>query len=186
MRNKVAPNLVLILALAGCQRGEEPPAAQAPPAGKRAAPPPAAARAQPPPAQEEEEPVYAGPDVAVDEPLPPFDEIGATPDVVAAGEFHGGDAGHAASGRFRIYQIPESRLLRIEDLRVADAEDLELALLPAAGSLDGAVVLAALKGISGNQNYLMDVKLALGRYAALAVISRKQNRVYASASIGAG
>lgn len=106
-------------------------------------------------------------DFAVDEPLPPFDEgFDGIPELVARGEFVG-IAPSEAVGQVQLYAISDgSYLLRLENLRVSNDVDLQLRLRTATA----AIKLGALKGTSGNQNYLIEPTKAKG-FTALEIYS---------------
>jgi len=159
----------LMLFLAACGKTEAP----AVPAGAPTAPPSAAVETPEVPA--------LNPDYVVDEPLPPFDEGGGRPSLVAQSAVSSG-------GQMSLYEAPDgTRLLRFEDLSVAAAPDLEVVLsksaAPSAEDFAAAISLGALKGARGNQNYLVSSKLALKPLQTVAVISRSQNVVLATAPL---
>ncbi len=125
----------------------------------------------------------ANPEYVVDEPLPPFDEGGGRPRLVAQSAISSG-------GMMFLYEAPDgTRLLRFEDLSVERAPDLEIILTrakaPTSGDFSDAISLGALKGVRGNQNYLVSRKIVLGPMQAVAVISRQQNAVIAVAPLTA-
>lgn len=158
----------MVLPLAACNRQESP--AAAPKAAAPASAPIVAADAPAAPA-----------DYVVDEPLPPFDEGGGRPRLVAQSTVSTG-------GMMFLYEANDgTRLLRFEDLSVAAAPDLEIVLTksatPTLADFAGAVSVGALKGARGNQNYLVSSKVALKSLQTVAVISRGQNAVIAVAPL---
>ncbi|MEK6806139.1 MAG: DM13 domain-containing protein [Pseudomonadota bacterium] len=123
------------------------------------------------------------PDYVVDEPLPPFDEGGGRPRLVAQSAISSG-------GSMVLYEAGDgTRLLRFEDLNVNAAPELEVVLTksatPTAADFADAIRVGALKGVRGNQNYLVSSKVALAARQAVAVISRQQGTVIAFAPLTA-
>ncbi len=96
------------------------------------------------------------PDVPADESMP-----GATPTVVAQGEFVDADLVHKGSGRAILYALPDGgHVVRFEDFRSTNGPALVVYLAKhesptrAADVTDGGFVkLGKLKGNVGNQNY---------------------------------
>ena len=90
------------------------------------------------------------PDAGGDGPLPPSDEGGGQPKLVARSAVSSG-------GQMFLYEAADgTRLLRFEDLSVGSAPDLEVVLprsaAPTAADLDSAVAIRAPNGARGNQN----------------------------------
>ena len=114
---------------------------------------------------------------SLDEPLPPFDEIGADL-VVRSGALSG------VAGKVTLYQIPEGEaLLRFEGLRARSAVGVDVWL---ARSLEpGAphVSLGALKARAGNFNYLVEPDMAPEDYAAIVLYATAEKSALASANL---
>ncbi len=153
--------------------------------GKQEAPPPAPKAAAPAsaPVTTEDAPA-ANPDYVVDEPLPPFDEGGGRPQLVAQAAVSSG------GGTMFLYEAPDgTRLLRFEDLNVSATPDLEVVLTqsaaPTSDDFAEAIRIGALKGARGNQNYLVSSKIVLKPLQSVAVISRPQGAVIAFAPLTA-
>lgn len=106
--------------------------------------------------------VTAAPVFAVNEPMPPVDESVGAPQLMVEGQLNPLLPERDVSGNVRVYRMPDrSALLRIESLQIADkTSDLDVVLTRQAepktqADLAGMLPVAALKGASGNMNYMI-------------------------------
>jgi hypothetical protein len=109
--------------------------------------------------------------------------------VVAAGSFIAGSVpGDTASGNAIIYQLADSsRVLRLENFAATNGPDLFVVLSPSASpeaeGLGDYVILDALKGLSGNQNYELAADLDLAAYRSVVIWCRAFNIVFGYATV---
>jgi hypothetical protein len=145
-----------------------------------AAPAPAAPAAFVPP----EEEWTAG--VAVDEPLPPFEDDGGIV-VVLQSTWRARDAELPVSGDVIVYEAPDgSRLLRLENLRAPPGRRIDLTLSRSDGADQQAAnatlaTVGVLKGPSGNMNYLLDARPDFAGVRAVVLTDRETGRILAVA-----
>lgn len=171
------------------------------------APPPPAADAADPPADADQlntdaapassDPAEAmrraasEPDTAVNEIMPPMDEIPPAALRMRSGRLRGADDLHRGSGRVRFYQTDYGDgLLRLEDFRVTNGPDLVVLLAehPEPRSANdiqaGHLLLGELKGNIGNQNYSVAGRDDLNRYQSAVIYCRLFHVVFATARLG--
>lgn len=124
--------------------------------------------------------------VAVDEPLPPLEEIsGIVTDSIS--NWSVADPEVEISGKVLLYTAPDgSRLLRLEDLRTPKDLRIDLALSNSARPASpeearAARVVGALKGPSGNMNYLLEAGISLNGVVSFVLLENGQGRILASA-----
>ncbi len=178
--------LIAALCLTACGKKTETPPAQAPERAEHV--PPAGPQTAQAPEQAEPVPVIAGEEVSINEPMPPVDEEGAPPKITAQGKCRGADAQHPVTGDVVIYDAGSgSRLLRIENLKAAGAGDLGLvhSVEPAAADVTAMASLGALKGASGNMNYLVERKLELAPPRSLVLLARDTHALVGICSLEA-
>ena len=167
--------LAALVCLSACGKKPDAPAALAPEQAEHVVPSVPQTTSVSAPEQAEHLPVIAGEEVSINEPMPPVDEEGAPPKITAQGKCQGADAAHSVSGEVTIYDAGfGSRLLRIENLKSQGAGELGLAhsAAPAAADVTAMASLGALKGASGNMNYLVERKLDLAPPRALVLVAR--------------
>lgn len=138
-----------------------------------------------------EPPVPAAPPaVAIDEHMPPIDESKGAPQLMLTGQLLPLNPEQDVSGNVMLYKMPDqSHLLRIENLHFINAApDLDLALARIASphspeDLQNLLALGALKGPSGNMNYLIPKEQDVSEMHSLVLLLRGDNQLFASASL---
>lgn len=133
----------------------------------------------------------AEPDTAVNEFMPPMDEIPPEALRMRSGRMRGADELHKSSGRVRFYQTDYGDgLLRLEEFRVTNGPDLVVLLAehPEPRSADdiqaGHLLLGELKGNIGNQNYSIAGRDDLDAYQSAVIYCRLFHVVFATARLG--
>lgn len=99
--------------------------------------------------------------------------------VIASGSFHG--VAHETMGTATVHQLADgSRVLRLTDFHTSNGPDVQVYLVAANDAKDndtvtkaGFVLLAALKGNQGDQNYTLPADLDLGKYRAVTIWCRR-------------
>lgn len=129
-------------------------------------------------------------DVAAMMPDHPMDEeMPATPEVLAQGNFQDADSFHQGSGTATLYQLPEgAHVLRFEDFQVTNGPDLHvlLATNPNAtdhDSLGEYIDLGSLKGNIGSQNYEIPADVDVSQYAGVVIYCMPFHVVFATAAL---
>ena len=180
---KIFP-LMLTAMLLACGNKEAAPPAQATPAPAASAP----ASAQAPAAEPEPAPAESVSSVAINEPLPPFEEDSGIV-LTSKSLFKVSDSSLLISGDVFLYEAPNgSRLLRLENV-LAPKEiliDLAFGRVPEPKSEDdarSAVVIGALKGPSGNMNYLLEKTVDISPVRSFVLLEHGKPRVLASAPL---
>lgn len=114
---------------------------------------------------------------SLDEPLPPFDEIGAEL-MVRSGILNG------IPGTVTLYQIPDGEaLLRFEGLRARSVAGVDVWLARSEEPGAAHVSLGALKARAGNFNYLVEAELRPEDYPAVVLYATAAATVLASATL---
>lgn len=133
----------------------------------------------------------AAPDTAVNEFMPPMDEIPTEALRMRIGRMHGADKLHQGSGQVRFYLTDYGdALLRLEEFRVTNGPDLVVLLAqhPEPRSADdiqaGHLLLGELKGNIGNQNYSIAGRDDLDTYQSAVIYCRLFHVVFATARLG--
>ena len=123
-------------------------------------------------------PEAATPGIAVDEPLPPFeDDSGII--LYAQGALRMSDSAQPVSGEVFIYEAPDgSRLLRLEN--VFSSKELRIDVAVQGETLR---MIGPLKGPSGNMNYLLERGFDLSGTTSIALVESGSGRVLALAPI---
>lgn len=180
--------LPLLLALAACGKTETPPAAGTPAETAASAAEDSLAPMAQPMTEADAGAEPAALSVAVNEPLPPFED-GSGIVLAARGSFQALDKDLPVSGEMYLYEAPDgSRLLRLENLQSSKDLRLDVALsrnaapASATDALDAALI-GALKGPSGNMNYLLPRGTDLSAIRAIALVEHGQPRVLAYATL---
>lgn len=124
-------------------------------------------------------------DVAIDEPLPPFEEDSGIV-MASRSPLKPADASLAISGDVFLYEAPDgSRLVRLENLKTPRELRVDVALSRSAnpGSAEAAEarVIGGLKGSSGNMNYLLEGGYDLKGVQSFVLLEHGQPRVLAAA-----
>ena len=115
----------------------------------------------------------------------------AAPRVIAGGLFRGLE--HETSGSAMVLESGGGLMLRLEDLRTSNGPDLAVILSPTAASEDSwtaygqgdIVVLGALKGNLGSQNYTLPAGIELGRYRSAVIWCRRFHVAFGAAPLSA-
>lgn len=130
------------------------------------------------------------PALAIDERMPPIDESKGAPQRMLTGQLLPLNPEQDVSGNVTIYKMPDqSHLLRIENLHFVDkAPDLDVALARVASprspeDLQNLLALGALKGPSGNMNYLIPREQDVSEMHSLVLLLRGDNKLFASANL---
>lgn len=133
----------------------------------------------------------AQPDQAVNEFMPPMDEIPPEALRMRRAVLSGADEVHQARGEVRFYQTDfGDGLLRLEEFRVTNGPDLVVLLSkhPQPADADdlrqGHLVLGELKGNIGNQNYSISGHDDLDEFQAAVIYCRLFHVVFATATLG--
>ncbi len=128
-------------------------------------------------------------------PVPTQDQPGAIPkgaQVIVTTDFKKLDALHLAEGKVTIYRlIDDSILMRFSPFKVTNGPQLVVILSPnddprTVKDLDGVVSgfrVGALKGTTGDQDYIIPKELPLGRYNTVVIFSEGLQVVYSSAPL---
>jgi hypothetical protein len=126
--------------------------------------------------------------VAIDEPLPPFEEDSGI-QLVSESRWRALDAAMPVSGAVAVYEAPDgSRLLRLENLRAPQDVRIDLALSrqpepQSVKDLAEGLSVGPLKGPSGNMNYLLADAIDFAAVRAFVLIDRQRQAVLASAPV---
>jgi hypothetical protein len=111
------------------------------------------------------------------------------PEAVASGRFH--DVSHKGAGLATVYQLADGkRLLRFTDFETSNGPDVVVYLVGADDAQDsesvtkaGYVLLGALKGNQGDQNYEVPADVNLDKYRAVVIWCRRFNANFATAPL---
>lgn len=133
----------------------------------------------------------AEPDNAVNEIMPPMDEIPPDALRMRKGRMRGADDLHQAQGSAHFYQTDfGDGLLRLQEFRVTNGPDLVVLLTKhpqprnAEDLKAGHLLLGELKGNIGNQNYSIAGRDDLDEYQSAVIYCRLFHVVFATARFG--
>jgi hypothetical protein len=139
---------------------------------------------------EEEMRRAAGTQRQTGEPAP---EEGPTATRLATGQFEDADDFHMGSGGATVYQLPQGRVLRLENLEVTNGPNLFVYLSghPAPRSSaqlheQGDFEVAPLKGNKGSQNYELPADLDMERYRSVVIYCKRFRVVFSTARLASG
>ncbi|MFT7328067.1 MAG: hypothetical protein ACI870_000245 [Crocinitomicaceae bacterium] len=109
-------------------------------------------------------------------------EINSTTNVIIAGNFAGADARHEGSGQLKIISDGNQQYLRFEDFSVTNGPDLFVTLNKGNSPEGGHVLIEALKGNEGNQNYDIS-KYDISDYQSVSIYCRAFSVEFATAQL---
>lgn len=176
MLKKIAAVLVISL-LAACGDKPAPPPPEAAPASATPAAVPMEA-----PTVAEPMPEAQGP--AVNEPMPPVDE-GANVQLRGRGQLQSLDNSVNITGEVRLFQAGDgAHLLRLQEINTPSALALDVIFTrvpepKTAEDTQSSLAVGALKGATGNMNYLFPKTTDLSDVRAVALVDRSSKQVVA-------
>lgn len=130
------------------------------------------------------EPLPEADGIAVNEPMPPVDE-GANVQLRGRGQLQSLDNSVNITGEVRLFQAGDgAQLLRLQEINTPAVLALDVVFTTApepktANDLQNSVPVGALKGATGNMNYLFPKTTDLSDVRAVALVDRNSKQVIA-------
>ena len=129
-----------------------------------------------------EDDIIIGQDVVIDEPIEKVTIIDAEQSVARVGSFENGEANYKGQGEVYLVRDGDSRFLRFENFSVTNGPDLFVTLNKGSDPKGDHVIIEALKGNQGNQNYDIS-EYDLSEYQSISIYCRAFNREFATAQL---
>lgn len=100
-----------------------------------------------------------------------------------SGMFRDGDASHHASGKATVVGTGQEQYVRLEEFTVTNGPDLFVVLVKPGMAVKDGIQLGALKGNTGNQNYMLPAGTDLMSHSQVVIWCRTFNVTFGTADL---